>query len=64
MMVDGSMIKAAPTDLPKLGAYAISCMSDEVYYFPSTLDSIDSTNESILSLIWRSKRRFESYTMF
>lgn len=64
MMMDGSLIKAAPTDKPKLGIYAIQSMGDEVYYFPSTLEHLDSVNESILNLIWRWKKRFESYTLF
>lgn len=64
MLIDGSMMKANPTEKPKLGIYACQTLSDEVYYFPSTIEQIETTNESILSLIWRSKKRFESYTMF
>lgn len=64
MLMDGSMIKASPGEKPKLGAYAISSISEDVFYFPSTLETVDSSNESILSLIWRSKRRAETYTMF
>ena len=64
MMVDGSTIKACPPELPKLGINAIMSLTEEVYYYPSTLKSLDSNEESILSLIFRSKRRFESYTLF
>ena len=64
MMVDGSMVKASPPDKPKLGIYAIQSMSDEIFYYPSTLEHLDSVNESILNLIWRWKKRFENYTLF
>jgi hypothetical protein len=64
MLVDGSMIKACPPELPKLGVYGISALSDEVFYYPTTLEHVDSANESILSLIWRSRQRFENYTLF
>jgi hypothetical protein len=64
MMLDGSMIQVCPPDLPKLGVYAIQSLSDEVFYYPSTLKELDAHEESILSLIFRSKKRFEKYTMF
>lgn len=64
MLVDGSTIKAQPPELPKIGIPAIQAMSEEVYYYPSTLKSVDSTEESILSLIFRSKKRLQSYTLF
>lgn len=64
MLLDGSMIAADPPDKPKLGVYAVQNLNDEAYWFPSTLEKIDSSNESILSLLWRSRKRFENYTMF
>ena len=64
MLLDGSPLKACPPDQPRFGAYAISTVTEEVFYFPTTLEHVDSINESILSLIWRSRQRFESYTLF
>ena len=64
MLVDGSPMKAWPPDQPKFGVYSISSVSEEVFYFPTTLEHVDSINESILSLIWRSRQRFEGYTLF
>lgn len=64
MLMNGSVIKNKPEVKPKLGIHACQCLSDEVYYFPSTLEPIETSNESILTLIWRSKRRFENYTLF
>lgn len=64
MLSDGSMVQACPPDLPKLGIYAIQSLTDEMIFFPSTLKELDAHEESILSLIFRSKKRFEKYTMF
>ena len=64
MIVDGSMVKASPPDKPKLGVFAIQSMSDEIFYYPSTLEHLDSVNDSILNIIWRWKNRFENYTLF
>lgn len=63
MLVDGAVSKNKLGHVPRLGIFAIQCLSDEAFYFPSTLEGVESSNESILSIIWRSKRRFENYTI-
>lgn len=64
MLVDGSTIRACPPELPKIGVTAIQALSEEVYFYPSTLRPMDSIEESILTLIFRSNKRFASYTLF
>ena len=64
VMCDGSTIKKCPPELPSMGIFAIRNLTEEVFQYPSTLKGLDSRDDSILSLIFSAKKRFDSYTMF
>jgi hypothetical protein len=60
-----SKIGSSEVPLPMFGSATISSIDEEVFSFPSTLELFNSwnSNDSILSLIWKYQKRWESYCL-
>jgi ubiquitin carboxyl-terminal hydrolase 34 len=64
LYLEKNKYKADPREEPKLGILAINSIGEEIMTYKSTLENINSSNETILSLIWKSKKSSKNYTLF